>query len=118
VAILSSSEPAIHLVSLTDNSTRDIKVTKWSNLNSLNWSADGRELIVPSGSTVGSTSRATLLRIGLDGTTKPLMEFKGSSETWGIESPDGKRMAIYGTDLRSRNIYMLEPANSRAATLQ
>jgi hypothetical protein len=52
-------------------------------------------------------TRATLLRIGLDGQIRPLWETGDFLSTWAIASPDGRYLAIMGGSLNS-NAWLLE----------
>jgi Tol biopolymer transport system component len=96
-------EGRIRFVSLTGKSTPDLIVKGWSSLNSVDWSSDGKALLVSSNTRNG----ATLLYIDLKGGAHPLWEQKGVWQTWGIPSPDGRYLALSGRTLDS-NAWMIE----------
>ena len=84
-------------------------------MQSVDWSADGKRLFVSSTTPQGSA----LLQVALDGNAHVLWEqrgnnmpstqdgFGGPSAPWGVPSPDGRHLAIYGWSL-SANIWMIE----------
>ena len=67
------------------------------------WAPDGKGFYVSSRSPRG----ATLLYIDVGGHAIPMWEQKGSFETWGVPSPDGRHLAILGYTVDS-NVWMLE----------
>ncbi len=111
IAILQRSEPAIHLLSLRDHTSRAIAVKGWNNFQSVNWTADGKGLIVASATDNG----AVLLHVELRGNAEVLWEQKGNLESAntafaapsGLPSPDGRHLAIYAGHL-SGNMWMME----------
>jgi Tol biopolymer transport system component len=96
-------EGRIVVMSLGGGAARDVKVKGWGALNSLDWAADGKGLYASS----QSPRAATLLYIDLDGNVQVLWAQKGGYQTWGVPSPDGKRLAILGTSIEN-NVWMME----------
>jgi Tol biopolymer transport system component len=111
IAILRSSEPTIHLLSLGRAASRVIVVKGWNGFQKVNWAPDGKALIVSS----ATEQDAVLLRVDLGGRAYLLWKHEGgldpaisrSDAPWGLPSPDGHHLAIYdGTT--SGNIWMME----------
>lgn len=102
--IVVTREGRIRLLSLKSGRTTDLAVRGWNGFGFINWSADGNALFV-SNWTPQDTS---LLRIDLDGNTHVLwhqrLNFLG---TEGIQSPDGRHLAVavFTTD---SNAWMIE----------
>lgn len=104
-AIARTGKPEIHirLVSLSGRSDREIAVKGWSNLASLNWSADGKGLYCGSASAQGNA----LLYVDFSGNARALWQNTGGGQIWGTPSPDGRYLAIRGGVVNS-NVWMLE----------
>jgi Tol biopolymer transport system component len=103
IALLWRRENRVRLLPLAGGKPRDLVVSGWLGLNSLDWSPDGKGLYVSSRSPRG----ATLLYIDLNGRASPIWEQKGSYVVWGDPSPDGRHLAILGWT-RDSNVWMLE----------
>jgi DNA-binding winged helix-turn-helix (wHTH) protein/Tol biopolymer transport system component len=111
IAILRRSEPEIRVMYLNGTASRTIAAKGWNNFQSVNWTADGKGLIVASATAGG----ATLLRVDLRGKAYALWERRGNLEPgsvaldapWGLASPDGRRLAIYSGHLNG-NMWMME----------
>jgi eukaryotic-like serine/threonine-protein kinase len=115
IAILKRSEGTISLLSLVGEAPRNIVVKAWSKLQTVDWSADGKELFASCLTNGGST----LLRVDLEGNAYALWETKGSSQPPGdlfysgtlapraVPSPDGRHLAIQSWSL-SANMWMIE----------
>ena len=99
------AEIHIRLLSLSGGSEREITVKGWPNLAGLDWSPDGKGLYCGSISPQGRT----LLHVDLEGNAKVLWQDKGQGGAiWGIPSPDGRYLAISGTEVRNLDIWMVE----------
>jgi len=115
IAILKRSDSVIHLLSLTDQSGRDLEVKAWGDFQSLDWTADGKGLLVSSSTHDGSA----LLRVDLNGHADVLWKFEGSvqsnsypffsgsSAPWAVPSPDGRHLAICRWNIDA-NVWMIE----------
>lgn len=93
----------IEILSLTGQLEQTIHVKGWPYLDTIDWTADGKALLI---SHEGPT-RATLLRVRLDGKTEAIWEMGNFLKTWAIASPDGHSLAIMGGSLNS-NTWLLE----------
>lgn len=92
----------IQFLSLTGSIKREINLKRWSDLNSIDWTPDGKMLV-----SSGGPGKVTLLRVDLDGRVQPVWERKLQNFTWGIASPDGRSMAVVGST-SSSNAWLLE----------
>ena len=93
----------IEILSLAGQVEQTIHVKGWPYLASIDWAADGKALLIPH----NGPTRATLLRVGLDGQAQPLWEMRNFLSAWAIASPDGHYLAIMGGSLNS-NAWLLE----------
>jgi Tol biopolymer transport system component len=93
----------IRLLPLRGGQARDLVIKGWYGFNSVDWAVDSKGLYVSS----WSPSSATLLYIDLKGHVSPVWEQRGGLWSWGVPSPDGRRLAILGFTLDS-NVWMLE----------
>jgi hypothetical protein len=103
IAILKLSEGRIHILSLSGQVMQEVAVKGWSLGQALDWAPDGRGLFVSSLTQSGSA----LLHVDLQGNHNVLWEQNGNVDTWGVPSPDGRHLAIYGF-ARNSNIWMME----------
>ncbi|HXZ78817.1 MAG TPA: winged helix-turn-helix domain-containing protein [Terriglobales bacterium] len=94
-------EDRIRLFSPPTNEWRDVPVNGWSGFKSLDWSPDGKTMIV-----AASKSRDTsaLLEIDTEGNARELLE--GQIE-WAIPSPDGRYLAVNEL-VGTNNVWLLE----------
>ncbi len=93
----------IEILSLAGQIEQTIQLKSWRYLQSVDWTADGKALLVPQRAPTG----ITLLRVGLDGHVQPLWAVRYFVYSWAIPSPDGRYLAIMGTSLNS-NAWLLE----------
>lgn len=94
----------IYILSLRGEAPKQIRVKGWSNLLSVNWTADGKGLLVSS----GIRNAQVLLHVDLQGNAYPLWKNAGTvGETLGYPSPDGRHLAMQGWS-SSSNMWMLE----------
>jgi eukaryotic-like serine/threonine-protein kinase len=118
IAILKSSESLIRILSLRDESSKDVVPKDGSALESVNWAADGKGFFASSHTKEG----LVLLHLDQQGNTRVIWEQKGSiapwnwpfpqwvvgpSAPWAVPSPDGRHLAIYEWSL-SANMWMME----------
>jgi Tol biopolymer transport system component len=96
-------EGRIRLLSLKGEPERVILVKGWAGLNSVDWAADSKSLLVSS----QSPTSATLLHVDMEGNATPLWDQRGSWKTWAIASPNGRYLAILGMT-SSSNVWMIE----------
>jgi Tol biopolymer transport system component/DNA-binding winged helix-turn-helix (wHTH) protein len=97
------AEAHVRLLSLNGGKDREITVKGWGGLQTMDWSHDGKVLYCGS----VSPEAATLLRIDMQGRAQVLWRQKGTNQTYGIPSPDGRRLAIMGY-ITNSNQWMVE----------
>jgi serine/threonine protein kinase len=99
----------IRVIALDSQSSQEMVVKGWDNLQSVDWAADGKALFVSGTTPEGSA----LLHVDLQGNARILWERKGGVEPWfalapwAVPSPDGRHLAIYDWQL-SANMWMME----------
>jgi len=94
----------IYILSLRGQATQQIQVKGWSNLLSVNWSADGKGLFV----SAGIQSGRVLLHVDFQGNAHVLWENAGASgETLAMPSPDGRHLAMGGWTTNG-NMWMMQ----------
>jgi serine/threonine protein kinase/DNA-binding winged helix-turn-helix (wHTH) protein len=104
VAFVRSAEGPIEILSLKGEPAFKIPSKGWSTVANLAWTADGRGLFV-SGL---SNTVMSLMQVDLQGKSHVLWQFSESGlPSWGIPSPDGRRLAI-SQQIKSSNIWMIE----------
>jgi hypothetical protein len=103
IALFEPAGGKIYLLSLDGRPSRQIHLKDWKSLYNMNWAADGESLFVSNPTPRGSA----LLRVDLRGNTRTVWEQKGGLATWGIPSPDGRRLAMAEWNISS-NVWMLE----------
>lgn len=103
IAILKTSEAKISLLSLIGLPRKDIPVKHWESLDAVNWTSDGKGLLVSSHSQNGSV----LMHLDLLGNAQVLWKQEGGLFTFAMPSPDGHHLAMLGWSLNS-NMWMLE----------
>jgi hypothetical protein len=81
----------------------DLKAPGWANFFFRGWSWDGKGLFTDS----CTPRQSTLLYIDLKGHAHPLWKQKGSVGTLGIQSRDGRYLAMIGPHTYS-NVWMIE----------
>ncbi len=96
LAVVSGGD-AIALFDVEGGKRRDLPVAGMSTLQSVSWSADGRELLVTGVGWRGQLFAA--LRVGLDGSVEPIASGHDRWYWRPQESPDGSRVALVATDL-------------------
>ncbi len=102
VAIMKKSTGDIHVLSLTTGADEKIKVEHWNNLQSLDWTADGKGFFTSSLQPSG-----VLLHVDMHGHADVLWEPKGVSMPWAVPSPDGRYVAM-PYFAHNSNAWMLE----------
>ena len=94
----------INIFSLRGESTRSIELKGLSNALGFTWAADGKSLLVVS----GSRGNRIAYHLDFDGKAHPLWESQGATgETWVTPSPDGRHLAMT-TWTTNGNMWMLE----------
>jgi eukaryotic-like serine/threonine-protein kinase len=103
LAVIRSPEGPIHILTLRDQSSKEITVKGWSNLQSVDWNAGGTGLFVSNGIQRG----VVLLHVDLQGNAQVLWKNHGFNTTAARPSPDGRHLAILGST-GDNNIWMME----------
>jgi len=99
----------IRVIALNSPRSEEIIVKGWDNLQSVDWTADGKALFVSGATREGSA----LLHVDLHGNARVLWERKGGVEPWfalapwAVPSPDGRHLAIYDWSVNS-NMWIIE----------
>jgi Tol biopolymer transport system component len=93
----------IRFVPVRGGETRNVTVQGYTYLQSFDWAQDSKSVFVATYSPGGSV----LLHVGLDGSVQPIWRQAQSSRTWGIPSPDGRHITMFGTS-REANVWLLE----------
>jgi eukaryotic-like serine/threonine-protein kinase len=98
-----SNSGLIRLIQVHGGKTRTIAAQGYLNLSSLDWAINSDALFVSSGGPGGSR----LLHVSLDGTAETVWQQPQSDPTWGIHSPDGRRLAMLGQSIDS-NVWIID----------
>jgi Tol biopolymer transport system component len=98
------NQGTIQLRSTATGKTRDVDVKGWNGLLGVDWSADGRSLLV---SWHNSGLDSALLNVTLDGKASVLLR-SSNPEIWhAIASPDGRWLAIAEAG-GAKNVWQIE----------
>jgi Tol biopolymer transport system component/DNA-binding winged helix-turn-helix (wHTH) protein len=100
----STVAPVIRLLTLKDGKERSISLKEWSSINALDWTADGRSLLVSASTATGTNA---LLSVNLQGRARPLWKQTKMFVGWGIPSPDGRSLALWQAS-GNANVWMVE----------
>jgi DNA-binding winged helix-turn-helix (wHTH) protein/Tol biopolymer transport system component len=103
LAVIRDPEGPVHILPLSGQAPSEIKVKHWNNLQSVNWTADGRGLYISNGIARG----VALLHVDMQGNAQVLWKNRGYNSTVALPSPDGRHMAIIGSSWDD-SIWMME----------
>jgi Tol biopolymer transport system component/DNA-binding winged helix-turn-helix (wHTH) protein len=93
----------IRLRSISTGKTRDLVVAGWDGLKNLDWSADGKSLVVAWGN---QERDSALLSVTLKGKVSVLLH-SGDHVLYAIPAPDGRSLAI-AEAVGTRNVWQIE----------
>jgi DNA-binding winged helix-turn-helix (wHTH) protein len=93
LAVIRSPEGPIQILSLHGQAPKEITLKGWSNIQSVDWNADGTGLFVSNGIQRG----VVLLHVDLQGNAQVLWRNHGFNATTARPSPDGRHLAILGS---------------------
>ncbi len=93
----------IRLFPVNSQEVRTISVKGYSNLESLDWAPDSKSIFVGTYGPAG----AILLRIELNGKAVPVWHQAQPLDIWGIPSPDGQHLLIYGSSAEA-NVWIID----------
>jgi len=103
LAVVASANQPIQILSLRGQPPQSIPVKGTMNYQYVNWSADGKGLFVTHGVKGGSE----LVHMDLQGNMNALWTNNGGFYPWGLQSPDGRHLAIQGS-IMSGNMWIME----------
>jgi Tol biopolymer transport system component len=108
IAVFEPDQGKIQLRSTSTGETRELLVSGWSGFGAINWSADGKSLLVVSSN---HASETTLLNITLDGSATILLSGSNPDIGYAIPSPDGSFLAIY-EETGTSNVWLVDNSKS------
>jgi serine/threonine protein kinase/Tol biopolymer transport system component len=92
-----------HILSLRGEPPQDIQVKGWSNLEDVEWAANGKALLIGHGVEGG----AVLLSVDLQGKAHVFGQMRGEHSTYVRPSPDGRHLAMMERTI-NRNLWMMQ----------
>ncbi|HKC01505.1 MAG TPA: winged helix-turn-helix domain-containing protein [Terriglobales bacterium] len=102
IVAVGSNQGTIQLRSVSSGKTRDMAVKGWNGLMHIDWSSDGRSLLVG----WHHESDSALLKVSLDGNVSVLLR-SSNFIGYAIPSPDGRLLAILEVS-PSKNVWQIE----------
>jgi Tol biopolymer transport system component len=92
--VTDSGQARIQLRPTSAGKPRDVVVKGWKGISSIDWSADGKSLLV---AWHNNNWESALLNVTLDGSASVLLKLRGTEVWYAIPSPDGRFVAISET---------------------
>jgi Tol biopolymer transport system component len=105
IAIIKTGGNHVYVLPLDGSPVRDLTVAGWSGFNTFSWSLDGKGFFI--GNTRGEGLDSNLLFVDLNGKPHLLWQQKSAPYTWGVPSPDGRHLAVFGSEFNG-NMWMVE----------
>jgi len=102
IAIVKEHGNQIRLVPLAGGQSRTITTKGHSDLIELNWAIDSQSMFVSTLEPGG----ANLLHVDLNGDIQPVWQQSQATDTLGFPSPDGRHLAILGSNAES-NVWLI-----------
>jgi DNA-binding winged helix-turn-helix (wHTH) protein/Tol biopolymer transport system component len=93
----------IRFFQLQGGGVRTIVVHDYANLQSFDWGPDLKSVVVGTFGPGGSV----LVRVGLEGSTQAIWQEPQPLRVWGIPSPDGSHITMFGNS-EDANVWMME----------
>jgi Tol biopolymer transport system component len=93
----------ITIMALNDHTSREVSLNPWTNLNSISWSAEGKDFFITTSKREGSD----LLHLSLDGKVDVLSQLKARWFGNSRPSPDGRSLA-FGLRTLDSNVWLIE----------
>ena len=93
----------IRFRSTVSGETHELSVMGWEDMDSIDWSADGKSLLVG----WHHESQSALLRVSLAGTVTVLFRSNSPRVIGAVQSPDGRSLAFAGLST-TRNVWEIE----------
>jgi len=103
IATVKIGDDTVHVLALDGRPNRDLTLKGWPNLNSVDFSADGKGFFVNS----TSNGTATLVYVDQSQRAHPAWQWKSPGISWAVPSRDGRRFAIMQLTY-SGNMWMIE----------
>jgi len=103
IIVFSSKQEKVQLRPTSTGETRDLVVKGWNGLRHIDWSADGKSLLVGWHNYEWDSA---LLKVTLDGRAYVLLHTRGP-EVYAIPSPDGRLLAI-AEATATNNVWQIE----------
>lgn len=94
----------IQIVSLASGNKRTITLAGWSQIGSIDWAADSRNIWA---SACDASGTRALILVNLRGKVRTMLEDAQKQLGWAIPAPDGKKVAIWQAS-GSSNAWMLQ----------
>ena len=105
-------DAAIRIISLRDDSEKRIHLPGWSELNGMDWSADGRSFWVIActqhSSPWGAPNTCALVNADLNGKITSALDGRDIHFYAAIPSPSGERLALEGETADESNVWLIK----------
>ncbi len=103
IAAIPKPDGPIQILSLRGQAAQEIQVKGWRNMRTLDWTEDGKGILVSNGIEGG----AVILRVDLQGNAQVVWKNPGVNWTPVLESPDGRHLAFQSAPTEG-NTWMME----------
>ena len=103
IGIAKAGDPEIQIVSLADGTVRRIAVRGWVRHQGFDWATDDEGFFIGTATPAGTA----LLHVNLQGKIRTVWRQEGGLRTSGIQSPDGRHLALIGW-IRQCNLWVIE----------
>jgi len=104
IIVLSPEQEKIQLRATSTGETRDLVVKGWNGLRNVDWSADGKSLLIGWHNYKWDSA---LLNVTLEGRASVLLRTRSPGVWYAIPSPDGRLLAI-GEAISTNNVWQIE----------
>ena len=105
-------DAVIRIISLADDSERNIPLPGWVGLNGMDWAADDKSFWVSActqhSSPWGAPNTCTLINADLNGEITPLLDGRDIHFYAAIPSPSGDRLALAGETADNSNVWVVK----------
>jgi Tol biopolymer transport system component len=104
IILLRPKQDKVQLRPTSTGEARDLVVKGWNGLRNIDWSADGKSLLVV---WHNYEWESALLNVALDGRASVLLHTRGPAVWYAVPSPDGRLLAI-AQDTGTNNVWQIE----------
>jgi DNA-binding winged helix-turn-helix (wHTH) protein len=105
-------DAVIRIISLLDDSERNLPLPGWIGLNGMDWAADDKSLWISActqhSSPWGAPNTCTLINADLNGKITPLLDGRDIHFYAAIPSPNGERLALAGETADNSNVWVVK----------